>query len=192
MTEPPRDDDRRPEPGGPQPYGPSQPYGPPQPSGPPPYGAPAQQDGQPGHQYGQPQQYRPPPAGQYGPPGQYSPGGRFDVPGGTGSGPPEGRSRVGLIAGVTVVILVLIAGAVVAALTLGPRILSREAVERDVAAQFEELHGVPIEIECPDDMVLESGAEFTCTGITDEGEEVELVIAVTDPPGDAEYTWTET
>jgi nucleoside phosphorylase len=97
-----------------------------------------------------------------------------------------------LIAGVTVVILVLIAGAVVAALTLGPRILSREAVERDVAAQFEELHGVPIEIECPDDMVLESGAEFTCTGITDEGEEVELVIAVTDPPGDAEYTWTET
>jgi hypothetical protein len=38
---------------------------------------------------------------------------------------------------------------------------------------------------------VESGAEYTCTGRTAEGEEVTLAIAITDPPDDAEYTWTE-
>jgi hypothetical protein len=178
MTERPQDDERRPEPGTSQPYGQA-----------------AQQYGQ--QQFGQQPRYgqasspefnRPygaPPAGAYGVPGPDAAPGRYD-PAALAK-----KSRRGVIAAVTTLVVLLVAGGVVAALTLGPRILSREAVERDVAAQFEELNGVPIEIECPDDMALESGAEYTCIGITEEGEEVELAVAVTDPPGDAEYTWTE-
>jgi uncharacterized membrane protein len=105
--------------------------------------------------------------------------------------PAPKRSRVGAIAGGTLLLVLLIAGAVVAALTLGPRILSREATERDVAAQFEQINGVAIDLECPADMVLTSGAEYTCIGTTEDGQEVELAISVTDPPGDAEYTWAE-
>jgi hypothetical protein len=86
---------------------------------------------------------------------------------------------------------VLIAGGVVAALTLGSTVLDPAAVERDVAAQFEQVEGVKIRLNCPDDMKLESGAEYTCTGTTADGEEVRLAIRITDPPGDAKYTWTE-
>ena len=200
MTEPPQDDERRPEPGAQQPYGPPSPqYGRPQ-YGRPQYGPPAQQYGQPPsgerQQYGQPPYVQPEPQGfdrPYGPPaapGPYGPD-PYGTPFGRASAPPAQKSRVGLIAGGTLLIVLLIAAAVVAALTLGPRILNSEAMERDVAAQFEELNGVAIDLHCPNDMTLESGAEFTCTGTTEDGEEVELVIAVTDPPGDAEYTWAE-
>ena len=181
MTEPPQDDARRPEPG----------------ARPPQYGPAAQEYGQPTQQYGEPPYLPPPGAPQdvHDPYGQYAPGrygpDQYVSPYGPGSAPPAQKSRAGLIAGGTLVLVLLIAAGVVAALTLGPRILHREAAERDVAEQFEELNGVAVDLECPDDMVLESGAEYTCTGVTDEGEEVELVIAVTDPPGDAGYTWSE-
>ena len=94
-----------------------------------------------------------------------------------------------IVAGAVLLLLGVLV--VVLAMTLGPTVLDRAAVERDVAAQFEELEGVAIDLNCPDEMRVESGAEYTCTGRTAEGEEVTLVIAVTDPPDDAEYTWTE-
>ncbi len=212
MTEPPQDHQRRPEPWAqpyepPAPHGGAPPYGAP-PNGAPPYGPPGQPYGQPPsggpEQYGHPPYLQPPggpqhSGGPYGQPttapGAYGPGpygpGHFGPPHGPGATPPARRSRVRLIAGGTLLLVLLIAAGVVAALTLGPRILNREAAERDVAEQFEKLNGVAIDLECPDDMALESGAEYTCTGVTDDGEEVDLVIAVTDPPGDAEYTWSE-
>lgn len=208
MTEPPRDDERRPQPGAPQPYGPgAQAYGePPSPMPPsaappsrmpPSPGPPARRAGLPAdfnRPYGQPSAgpARSPHPGQSGAHAQYGfPGQPSGAPHGGAPQAPARKRRTGLIAGLAALLVLLVAGGVVAAMTLGPRILSREAVERDVARQFEELHGVEVDIECPDDMVLESGAEFRCTGETDEGEEIEIEIAVTDPPGDAEYTWTE-
>jgi uncharacterized membrane protein len=150
-----------------QPY-PSQPYGPPQPPGrygpPPQYGAP---------QYGAPQ-YGPP---QYGAP-QY------------GHPAPPKKSRVGLVAAVTAGLLVLIAGAVALALSLSSTVLDRNAVERDVAAQFEEREGVAIDLDCAEEMKVESGATYECTGTTADGEDVTLRIAITDEDT-AAYEWTE-
>jgi hypothetical protein len=105
--------------------------------------------------------------------------------------PAQKRSaRVALaVAGAVVLLLTLVVMALV--MTLGPTVLDRAAVERDVAVQFEELEGVAIDLNCPGEMRVESGAEYTCTGTTAEGEEVRLAIAITDPPDDARYTWTE-
>jgi Domain of unknown function (DUF4333) len=159
-----------------QPYGqpyPSQPYGPPQPPG----------------RYGQPPQYGPPQYGtpQYGTP-QYGPP-PYGAPAYGQPAPPK-KSRVGLIAAVTAALLVLIAGVVVLALSLSSTVLDRNAVERDVAAQFEEREGVAIDLDCAEEMKVESGATYDCTGTTADGEDVTLRIAITDEDA-AAYTWTE-
>jgi uncharacterized membrane protein len=103
---------------------------------------------------------------------------------------PQQKSRVGLIAAVTAVILVLIAGAVVVALSLSSTVLDRTAVERDVAAQFEEREGVAIDLSCAEEMKVRPGATYECTGTTADGEDVTLRIAITDEES-AAYTWTE-
>jgi hypothetical protein len=150
-----------------QPYS-SQPYGPPQPG--------------PGFPYG-------PPPPFYGPPGQ-SP--QYGAPqyGAYGQPAPPTKSRVGLIAAVTAGILVLIAGAVVLASSLSSTVLDRNAVEADVAAQFEEREGVALDLSCAEEMTVESGATYECTGTTADGEDVTLRIAVADE-NTAAYTWTE-
>jgi hypothetical protein len=164
------------------PYGPpgygrpqSPPYGqtpPPQYGAPQPYGQPAQPGyGQPQPQYGTPQYGTPQyPAGQYGPPAE--------------------KSKVGLIALVTGGVLVLIAVVVVLLMSLQSTVLDPAAVERDVAAQFQEREGVSIELECGDDMEVTEGATYECSGTTGDGESVTLRIAITDEQS-AGYTWTE-
>jgi uncharacterized membrane protein len=147
-----------------EPSGRPRPY-PSQPYGPP-YGPPA----------GPPQQYGLPP---YGPPGAPY-----------GQPAPQRKSRVGLIAAVTVVLLVLIAGAVVLALSLSSTVLDRTAVERDVAAQFEEREGVAIDLDCAQEMKVAAGATYECSGTTVDGEDVTLRITITDEDS-AAYTWTE-
>ncbi|SNR51053.1 DUF4333 domain-containing protein [Blastococcus mobilis] len=136
---------------------------------------PAQPYGQPyGPPAGPPQQYGVPPYG----PGPY------------GQPAPQRRSRVGLIAGVTAGLLLLIAGAVVLALSLSSTVLDRTAVERDVAGQFEEREGVAIDLDCAEEMKVEAGATYECSGTTADGEDVTLRIAITDEDS-AAYTWTE-
>src|SRR5215211_5227256 len=160
-------------------------YGPPQ-HGAPPYGQ--QPYGRP--QYGPPQQphgaprYGPQP---YGPPSGQQP---YGAPGVFGPPAAPAKSRIGLIVGVTAGILVLIALVVVLALTMSSTVLDRNAVERDVAAQFEEREGVAIDLSCDDEMKVEEGATYQCTGTTVDGEDVTLEIAVTDADT-AAYTWTE-
>jgi hypothetical protein len=158
-----------------QPYGPypSQPYGPLQPPG----------------QYGQPPQYGVPRYGvpQYGAPPYGHP--QYGVPSYGHPAPPK-KSHVGLIAAVTAGLLVLIAGAVVLALSLSSTVLDRSAVERDVAAQFEEREGVAIDLDCAEEMKVESGATYACTGTTADGEDVTLRVAITDEDT-AAYEWTE-
>ena len=174
LTQPVQFYDRPPAPPGVQPYGPAasqygqqpsgaeQPYGAPQPSGGPlPYGAP----------------YPPP---QFGPPGQFPPG--------SGATRPK-KSRLRLLLGLAMLAL-LLAIAMVLANVLGPTVLDRGAVERDVAVQFEERHGVAIDLTCDEQMRLETGGTYACTGVTADGERVTLQIEITDE-NFATYTWTE-
>ena len=146
----------------------------------PPYGV-----APPAQPYGQPwgtQAYGPPPYGQppYGLPGQ-----AFPAP----AGPPQ-KSKVGLIAFLTCVILVVIAAGVVLVMTLQSTVLDATSAERDVAAQFEQREGVAIDLTCPHDMEVRRGATYTCTGKTADGESVTLRLTITDAKT-AAYTWTE-
>jgi len=160
------------------PYGaapPAQPYGQPwgtQAYGPPHYGASQYA----ASQYGPPRYGAPP----YGPPGQPFPA----------SAGPRQKSKVGLIAVLTGVALAVIAAVVVLVMTLQSTVLDATSAERDVAAQFEQREGVAIDLHCPDDMEVRTGAVYTCTGKTADGESVTLRLAITDAKT-ASYTWTE-
>lgn len=169
-------------------------YGPPQGYGPPPgyghqpgYGAPPQGYGhQPG--YGQQPAYgyqgygQQPPYGYpgYGQPPQYA-----QYP--PQPAPPK-KSHRWLIIGLSAVVLVA-AVALVLSLTVGPRVLSRAAVQRDVAQQFQQHEGVAIQVRCDQRMTLSDHATYTCAGTTADGEHVTLHITVTDAKK-ALYTWS--
>ena len=86
--------------------------------------------------------------------------------------------------------LLLIAVVVVLVMSLQSTVLDPAAVERDVAAQFQEREGVSIELDCGDDMEVTEGATYECSGTTADGESVTLRIAITDEQS-AAYTWTE-
>jgi hypothetical protein len=139
-----------------------------------------------GQPYGAPQYGSPPYTGQpYGAPQYGAPGQQFGPP----PGPPQ-KSKVGLIALVTAVVLLVIAGVVVLVMALQPTVLDAASAERDVAAQFEQREGVAVELDCPDNMKVRAGATYTCTGTTADGESVTLRLSITNPKT-AAYTWTE-
>jgi hypothetical protein len=181
---------------GPQ-YGQTPPVAPGQYGQPPPYGQPAQPPyGQPAPgpapsgapQYGQPQ-YGQPPYGQpqygqpqYGQPQYGQP--QYGQPG------PAGKSKAGLIALIAGIAVLLIVGVVVLVISLQSTVLDATAVERDVAAQFEQREGVSIDLDCADDMKVQKDATYECKGTTADGESVTLKIAITDEKS-AAYTWTE-
>jgi hypothetical protein len=202
MTNPPQGDDRQ-EPTDEQPVLPTRPeyaqpprpapdseygrpatfYGPPS-YGPPVYGPPA--GGQPGYggppygqlAYGQPQ-YGPPAYGQ--PPYGQAP---------YGPPPARQRSRAGLIGVLAGVLILLVGGGLALAFALRSTELDPHAVERDVAAQFQQREGVKIDLTCSDDMPVEKGKSYTCSGVTADDEPVTLKITITDEKT-AAYTWTE-
>jgi hypothetical protein len=93
------------------------------------------------------------------------------------------------VAGI-VVPAVLLLLAVVLARLFADTVLDPERVEADVAAQFEQREGVAIDLTCDDEMQVEQGADYECTGTTADGEEVTLRIVITDE-ADASYTWEE-
>lgn len=80
--------------------------------------------------------------------------------------------------------------AVLLATTSGPTVLDRTAVERDVAAQFEQREGVAVDLDCAEEMTVEDGATYECAGVTADDEEITLRIEITDPEG-VRYTWSE-
>ncbi len=118
--------------------------------------------------------------GQPGAPGQY----------GGGYGQPARKSRTGLIAGLLVLALLVVGVVLLFVFLGGSSVLDQGAVERDVAAQFQEREGVALDLTCPADMAVEADATYECTGRTEAGEDVTLQIAVTDEDSGA-YTWTE-
>lgn len=176
MTNPPEDSRPGSEPGAEhaQPSQPASQYGAPQ------YGQQPTYPQQP--QYGQPygqqpygqQPYGQPPYGTY--PAQY--------------GGPAKKSRTGLIVGLAVAALVIVAAAVLIPTALSYKVLDRGAVQRDVATQFQQRDGVKIDLTCPQRMKVSTGATYTCTGTTSQGEKVTLHIRITDE-NSAAYTWSE-
>jgi hypothetical protein len=155
--------------------------------------------GQAAPQYGQPQPPQPQNSGQYGWPAQPAYGQPQQPYGGPHygaaqngppAGAPGGTSKVGLIALVAGLALLLIAGVVVLVMSLQSTVLDPAAVQRDVAAQFEQREGVAVELNCPDDMKVKANATYDCSGTTADGESVTLQIAIADE-NTAAYTWTE-
>ncbi|MGY1722330.1 DUF4333 domain-containing protein [Blastococcus sp. SYSU DS0533] len=191
MTQPPYGD--RPQ-EGPGPSG-RPPYGPPphQQGWQPPCGQPAQPGGHPPYGGFSPQATRPvpyPAPAPHGGPGHGVP----DTPR-PGYGPPAprpsgGRRRTGSLLLLAAVALAVVAGVALLATTTGPTVLSRSAVERDVAAQFEQREGVAVTLDCDQEMHVEPGATYECSGVTADEEEVTLRIEITDAD-EARYTWSE-
>jgi len=85
---------------------------------------------------------------------------------------------------------VLLLVAIVAARLLGDTVLDTGAVEEAVAEQFERREGVAVELTCDDEMQVEQGAAYECTGTTADDEPVTLRIVITDEDT-AAYTWEE-
>ncbi len=99
------------------------------------------------------------------------------------------RSRAPFYGGVLVIgLLVVLALALSRWLGLGPTLLDPGRVERDVAEQFEERYDVGIDVDCPYGLEVVEGESYECDGETDDHEDLEIVITITDED-DAAYTW---
>ena len=152
------------------------------------YGQPGQQ-GQYGQQgpygqqapYGQGNQY-----GQSGPGQQYGQQGSWQ---GGNQGAPAKKRNTGLIVGLIALAVVVIAAAIILPLVLGGTRLDPQAVQRDVATQFEERESVAVDLTCPDDMDVSVGETYQCTGTTADDEDVTISIEITSDEG--AYTWQE-
>lgn len=101
------------------------------------------------------------------------------------------RSRAPFYGGVLVIgLLIVLALALSRWLGLGPTLLDTGRVERDVAEQFEERYDVGVEVDCPQGMEVVEGDDYECDAVTDDHEELELVITITDDDEDRPaYTW---
>jgi hypothetical protein len=71
---------------------------------------------------------------------------------------------------------------------MSSQVLDPYSAERDIAQQFVETFGVGIDVSCTDEMHVITGANYECTGRTEDEENVRLLIVVTDA-GSAAYTW---
>jgi hypothetical protein len=103
--------------------------------------------------------------------------------------PPPDRRRKRLVLALEAVALAIVVGVATLVYVLSATILDRAAVERDVAAQFEEREGVGLDLACDERMIVRPGADYECEGTTADGEDVEILISVTDDEGS--YTWAE-
>lgn len=88
----------------------------------------------------------------------------------------------------------LVLGAVLAVLAvarwagLGPTLLDDDRVQSDIAEQFEERYDVGVDVDCPRGMRVSEGREHECDAETDDGEDLTLVVTITDEDP-AAYTW---
>jgi hypothetical protein len=105
--------------------------------------------------------------------------------------PGRRRSRAPFYGGVLLIgLLIVVALTLSRWLGLGPTLLDTGQVERDVATQFEERYDVGVEVDCPQGMEVAQGEDYECEAETDDREDLELVITITDDDEDAPaYTW---
>ncbi len=143
-----------------------------------------------------PQAYGQPGYGQPGTPGQGPASGQWGqqvAPGWWAGVPPQplprDRTRTLLITALVAVGLAIAACIALLVYVLSSTVLDRAAVESAVAAQFEEREGVALDLECGRRMIVRPGADYECEGTTADGEEIEILIIITDDRG--RYSWTE-
>jgi hypothetical protein len=91
---------------------------------------------------------------------------------------------LGLLAVVAVVLLATVLPGLLSSTALDP-----QAVQRDVAEQFEQREGVPLDLRCGDRMTVETGRSYECQGTTADGEPITITITIAGD--DASYTWSE-
>ena len=102
---------------------------------------------------------------------------------------PARRSRAPFYGGILLIgLLIVLALALSRWLGLGPTLLDTGEVERDVATQFEERYDVGVDVDCPQGMEVADGRDYECDAETDDGEDLELVITITDEEP-AAYSW---
>jgi hypothetical protein len=102
---------------------------------------------------------------------------------------PTRRSRLPFYGGVLVIGLLVVLALVLSRwLGLGPTLLEPGQVERDVATQFEERYDVGVDLDCPHGMEVVEGREYECDAETDDHEDLEIVLTITDEEQVA-YTW---
>jgi hypothetical protein len=121
-----------------------------------------------------------PPAGPYGPPtgpGGYAPPGYGQPP-----APPR-RKRTGLIIGIVAGVVVLAALAVGAIFLFGTKTLNTAEAEKQIGTITQKQIGTaPTDVQCPEDIAVQSGKTFTCTGTLD-GQKVSYTVKETDDKG---------
>lgn len=96
--------------------------------------------------------------------------------------------RYGLVLALAVA-AVLAVGLVLLVVRELPRGLDPAAVEREVAAEYEERTGVAVEVRCPEEMPENSGEVQPCEGARPDGEVVYIEIQIADPGEDVDYHW---
>ena len=181
MSTPPSSEDPRPGADSPLPAdAPTAPYQPPPvPPAAPQWGAPPPQP--PWSAPQQPQPWGPPPSG----PPPWGPPPAWAAP----APARRDRTRTLLIAALVAIALAVAGATALLVYVLSSTILDPAAVERDVARQFEEREGVALDLQCDERMIVRPGGDYECEGTTADGEDVELLITVTDREG--AYTWAE-
>jgi hypothetical protein len=101
---------------------------------------------------------------------------------------PEKRRRFRPLHGWLVLAAVVAALAVARWAGLGPTLLDHTRVESDIAEQFEERYDVGVDVDCPRDMRVSEGRVYECDAVTDDRENLTLVVTITDEE-QAAYTW---
>jgi hypothetical protein len=92
------------------------------------------------------------------------------------------------VLGLLALVAIVVAATVLPGL-LNSTALDPEAVQRDVAEQFEQREGVPLDLRCSDRMTVETGRSYECEGTTADGEPITITITIAGE--DASYTWSE-
>jgi Domain of unknown function (DUF4333) len=86
-------------------------------------------------------------------------------------------------------VVVALAGALsVLAIGCGEETLDTDDLQSTISSGLEEQVGVaPESVECPDDITVEEGSEFQCTGTAPNGDEFTIDVTQTDDEGNIEF-----
>ncbi|OMQ14333.1 hypothetical protein A7K94_0217410, partial [Modestobacter sp. VKM Ac-2676] len=99
------------------------------------------------------------------------------------------RTPAGIGGGLTLLAVAALALVLLLTPGFGSTRLDPDAVEQDVAGQYEELRGVPLALRCTEPMPVAEGSSYRCEGTTGDGDQVTVTIEVTG--ADGAYTWSD-
>ena len=86
------------------------------------------------------------------------------------------------------VVLALAGALSVLAIGCGEETLDTDDLQTTISDGLEEQAGVaPESVSCPDDITVEEGSEFECTGTAPNGDEFTIQVTQTDDEGNIEF-----